>query len=170
MTKTLWQRVLLFVLLLSLAGGCAGYRLGTTLPPGIKSLYIPTFVNRTGEPELETSTTRAAIQEFQKDGSLRIVAEHAADAYLDVRLDEFRLEPLRYEADRANTTSEYRLIIIARVDFYRKLTGKRLSRQLVRGESTFEPSGDLSLGKLDALPAAAEDLAHHIVKTVVEYW
>jgi hypothetical protein len=77
---------------------------------------------------------------------------------------------LRYDADRAKTTSEYRLVIIAQVDFYRSANDERLSRRRVRGESTFEPAGDLSLGKLDALPEAAEDLAHQIVKTVVEYW
>jgi len=158
------------LLLLPLAGGCMGYRLGTTLPPGIRSLYIPSFVNRTGEPELEVATTRAAIQEFQKDGTLRLGSEGGADAYLKVTLQEFRLEPLRFSGDQAKTTSEYRLVIIAKVNFHRSTTDERLSSQRVRGESTFEPGGDLSMAKLNALPEAAEDLAHHIVKTVVEYW
>ena len=163
-----WRLVLM--LLLPLAGGCMGYRLGTTLPPGIQSLYVPTFVNRTGEPELDVATTRATIQEFQKDGTLQLGSEGGADAYLKVTLQEFRLESLRYSGDQAKTTSEYRLVIIAQVDFHRSTTDERLARRRVRGESTFEPGSDLSLAKLNALPEAAEDLAHHIVKTVVEYW
>ena len=51
--------------------GCAGYRLGTMLPPDIQSVAVPTFINRTSEPLLESETTRAAIREFQQDGSLR---------------------------------------------------------------------------------------------------
>ena len=147
-----------------------GYRLGTTLPPGIHSIYIPSFVNRTGEPELEVATTRAAIQEFQKDGTLRLGSQGGTDAYLKVTLQEFRLEPLRYSGDQAKTTSEYRLVIIAKVNFHRSTTDERLSSRRVRGESTFEPGAELSLAKLNALPEAAEDLAHHIVKSVVEYW
>ena len=163
-------QALMVVALLPLLSGCVGYRLGTTLPPGIRSLYLPTFVNRTNEPQLEVATTRAAIQEFQQDGTLRIVSEEAADGRLEVELQQFRLEPLRYDRDNSKTTSEYRLIIIARVDFYRSSTGEKLTSRSVRGEATFQPGGDLSLGKLDAMPAASEDLAHHIVKTVVEYW
>jgi len=164
------MRVVMCAILWPLLSGCVGYRLGTTLPPGIRSLYVPAFVNRTGEPQVEVAATRAAIQEFQQDGTLRIVSEEAADGRLDVELLEFRLEPLRYDADNSRTTSEYRLIIIARVDFYRCGTGEMLTSRSVRGEAAFSPSGDLSLGKLEALPDAAEDLAHHIVKTVVEYW
>ncbi len=162
--------MVLLIALLPLLGGCLGYRLGTTLPPGIRSLYIPTFVNRTGEPGLETTTTQAAIREFQQDGTLRIASEESADAYLDVQLQVFKLQPLAYEEDNSRTAEEYRLIIIAQVDFYRSDSDERLSRRLVRGESSFEPSGDLSVGKMEALPEAAEDLAHQIVKTVVEYW
>ena len=86
------------------------------------------------------------------------------------QLQVFRLQPLSYEDGNSRAAEEYRLIIIAQVDFYRRKTDERLSRRLVRGEATFEPSGDLSLSKLDALPEASEDLARHIVKTVVEYW
>ncbi len=162
--------VILAVLAISLAGGCLGYRLGTTLPPGIRSIYVPTFLNRTGEPGIETETTQATIREFQQDGTLIIASETSADAYLDVQLQKYRLEPLSFDDDTGRTAEEYRLIIIAQVDFYRSGTDERLSRRLARGESTFEPSGDLSLGKLDALPEAAKDLARNIVKTVVEYW
>jgi len=168
--KRMRQAIVLLIALTPLLGGCLGYRLGTTLPPGIRSLYIPTFVNRTGEPGLETTTTQAAIREFQQDGTLRIASEETADAYLDVQLQVFKLQALAYDEDDGRTAEEYRLIIIAQVDFYRSESDERLSRRLVRGESSFEPSGDLSLGKMDALPEAAEDLAHQIVKTVVEYW
>ena len=64
--------VLLVVGQISLLCGCAGYRLGTLLPPEIKTIHVPTFVNKTREPALEAETTGAAISEFQKDGTLRI--------------------------------------------------------------------------------------------------
>ena len=62
------------VLVLTQPCGCVGlgYRLGSSLPPDIRSVYVPVFVNRTGEPRVETEATRAAKQEFQRDGTLHL--------------------------------------------------------------------------------------------------
>lgn len=150
--------------------GCAGYRLGSTLPPGLKTIYVPTFVNNTREPQLESEATQAVLQEFQKDGSLSLTTADRADAILRVSLVSYRLVPLRYDKDRAKTTREYRLKLQADVECTRTDTGDVLVSRRVSGESTFEPVGDLSSAKRDALPEAARDLAHDIVESVVETW
>ena len=160
--------VLSLVLALS---GCAGYQLGSTLPPGIESVYVPTFVNNTKEPQIETDTTRAAIQEFQRDGTLRVVGRDRADTMIEVALTGFSLEPLRYSRNRALRTEEYRLRITAEIVFTRLGAEETVMlRKTVEGENTFEFTGDLSSSKRAALPRAAEDLAHDIVESVVEYW
>ena len=150
--------------------GCLGYRLGTTLPPGIRTAFVPTVVNATGEPRLEAETTRAIIEELQRDGTLRIADEQTADAVLDVELTGFSLVPLRYEEDQARMTQEYRMVIRASVTFRRSSDGEVLVRQDVRGRATFEPSGDLALEKRETIPGAARDLAREVVRSVVEYW
>jgi hypothetical protein len=157
-------------LLMAGTAGCLGYRVGSSLPPGIRSVHIPAFVNRTAEPQLDGETTRAAIQEFQKDGTLRVAEAADADATLIVELVSYGLEPLRYEPDRARTTSEYRLRIGARLTFQRRGVVKPMIERVVAGETTFQPAGDLAFAKAAALPAAARDLAHQIVKNVVEFW
>jgi hypothetical protein len=111
--------------------GCVGYRLGSTLPKDIRTVYVPTFVNATGEPQVEAETTAAAIREFQKDGTLRIAAdERSADLVLSVTLTQSK----------------------------------------VQGDTTFTLSGGIASSKKEALPDAAEDLAHSIVSAVVEAW
>jgi hypothetical protein len=152
------------------AAGCAGYRLGSTLPPGLRSVHVPVFVNRTAEPQLENDATQAAMAEFQKDGTLRVAPAAEADAVLEVELTAFGLEPLRYDRDRAKTAVEYRARISARLVFKENRTGEVLMSKTVEGESTFVPTGDLSTAKRTAIPAAAADLAHDIVEAVVEYW
>ena len=52
-------------LLMLTLGGCV-YQLGSSLPPNLKTVYVPTFVNKCGEPQVENETTQATIQEFQK--------------------------------------------------------------------------------------------------------
>jgi hypothetical protein len=152
------------------AWGCSGYRLGSTLPAGVHSVHVPPFVNRSGEPQLETETTRATIREFQNDGTLRIAAPDIADSVVNVTLVGYKLEPMRYQRNDPKSTSEYRIKITAEVVFQRRGEGEALMRRKVVGEATFVPIGDMTSAKRDALPKAARDLAHEIVTSVVEYW
>lgn len=161
--------VLCATLCASLLSGCA-YRLGSTLPAGIKTVHVSNFINKTNEPQLEVDTARAVIQEFQKDGTLRVVASDRADLNLKITLTELTLEPLRYDSDEVRTTSEYRLRIRAKMQLRRNSTGKMMVDKEVEGETTLEPGSDLTSAKVAATPAAATDLAHDIVESVVEYW
>ena len=110
------------------------------------------------------------MQEFQKDGTLRVASVADADTIVEVRLLSFKLEPLRYSSDQAKTTDEYRIWITAHLYFARREPREVLLERQVVGRAVFEPAGDLSSAKRDAIPAAAEDLAHEIVESVVEYW
>ena len=76
------------VLACVLLPGCAGYRLGSMLPPDIKLVHVPTFINKTSEPQLEIATTRFALQEFQTDGSLKLSSAEEAASYEDAGLWE----------------------------------------------------------------------------------
>ncbi|MDA0990320.1 MAG: LptE family protein [Verrucomicrobia bacterium] len=170
--RALWwpAGLVLFCAVATMMTGCVGYRLGTTLPPGITSVYVPTAINDTPEPQLETEVTRAVIQEFQRDGTLKVAAAGEADSQLEIKIVEFKLEPLRYERDRAKTTREYRMRIFADIIFTRPGTGEVLLARRTQGNTTFEFFGDLGTSKIQALPAASRDLAHQIVETMVEYW
>ncbi len=151
--------------------GCFGYRLGSTLPSDIKTVHVPTFLNKSSEPQLEGETSRAAVEEFQKDGTLRIAGADQADSVVEVTLLSCKLEPVRFEKDNRKTPSEYRMRILAEVVFKRARSGDVLLKpRKIEGETTFVPVGDLSSSKQSALPKAARDLAHKIVVVVAEYW
>lgn len=150
--------------------GCAGYRLGSALPPGIETIHVPAFVNQTGEPQLESVTTSLTIQEFQRDGALKVTDPERADVTLAVTLVSFELEPLRFEKDNTRRTREYRLIIGADIVLKQSGAEGTLLERHVKGDTTFILTGDITSAKRDALPDAARDLAHDIVESVVEYW
>jgi len=137
----------------------------------MRTIYVPTFKNRSAEPSLEAEATRATRQEFQKDGTLRLVdSEENADIVLDVAILRYNQEPLRYRRDRPRSTQEYRLSITAEITAVQRRTGGILVKQQVVGETSFELQGDLVTSKSSALPLAAADLAHKIVSSVVEAW
>ncbi len=160
----------LYVCMMVSGCGCLGYRLGSTLPPDMKTVFVPIFVNGTKEPQIEIKTTSMVIQEFRKDGSLRVTNADDADTKLEVTLVAYELVPLRYEQGRAKAGSEYRMTLRAKVVFREMDTSKVLSESLVFGDATFLLSGDMATAKGKALPVAARDLAHDIVESVVEYW
>ena len=142
---------------------------GTTLPKGLESVHVPIFINDTKEPLLETATTQATIQEFQREGTMKI-SKDQADTLLEVTLTDFVLEPLRYRKDESLTGQEYRVRIYATMTFSKTRPEKNvmLEKKII-GEATFLLTTDLSSGKLTALPAAAQNLGYHIVNNIVEY-
>jgi len=151
--------------------GCAGYRLGSMLPPDIKTVYVPTFINNTMEPQLELETTRYAMQEFQKDGSLKIGQKETADAILEVRLTQYRLTPVQYNNTRLTAATQYRITLNASILLTRRSDHKVIVEYpRCLGEAYFPVVGDLSSSKLVGLPIAAQDLAHDIVQKVTEVW
>lgn len=155
----------------ALLAGCLGYRLGTTLPPDIRSIAVPTFVNRTAEPMLEVETTNKTISEFQKDGTLKIRDISEADAVLEVTIRKVELTPLRYSATDKVRPNEYRMTLTAAYKL-RRLSDDRVIGESseVTGETTFPYSGDMMSAKRMALPDAAEDLGRAIATQVVETW
>jgi outer membrane lipopolysaccharide assembly protein LptE/RlpB len=157
--------------LILITGGCSGYKLGNTLPPGVTSITIPVFINDTKEPNLETIVTAATIQEFQKDGSMKVVQKSQANSLLEVRIKKSALEPVRYRRDKAVTANEYRLTLTADV-ILRKLPGNEVMVNTtgVIGFTTFPVLSDLPSARRAALPKAAADLGQRIVKCVIEYW
>lgn len=165
------HRVACFAVLATVSlSGCSSYYLGSTLPPGIASVHVPTFVNETKEPQLETATTRATVQEFQRDGTLAVAGSRTADARLEVRLTKFDLVPLRYERDLERTAQEYRMIIRAEVTYFKSNTDEVILKRNVVGDANFDFVGDMASSKLQIIPEASRDLAHEIVQLMVEYW
>ncbi len=154
-----------------LCGGCTGYQLGTSLPAGVRTVYVPMFENGTDQSRIEFDTTNATILEFGKDGTLKVVDQNVADTILNVKVTKYDLIPVRYESQRLTTTEEYRLVLTAEMTFRTLKSGKiSVKRTGITGETVFAVAGDLSFASRNALPAAAKDLGYRLVRAVVEYW
>ena len=166
------RTVLVVLTLVLISFGCRsiGYNLGTTLPEGLRSVQVPIFINETKEPLLEAVATQATLEEFQREGTMK-VSNDQADTLLEVTLTDFVIEPLRYRKDESLTGQEYRIRIYANMVFSKTKPEKAIMiKKRVIGEATFLLVGDLSSSKLTALPAATKNLGYHIVNNIVEYW
>jgi len=150
--------------------GCAGYRLGSTLPPDIKTIYVPLFANKSREPLVENQATAATIAELQKDGTLKVVNAEKADVILECTVIAISLNPLQYSRTDVTKPNEYRLTISASFTLKSVRDKEVLCDASVIGESTFPFYGNLTSAKQSAMPRAAEDLAKRIVEKAIEAW
>ena len=159
-----------FSLAFSFLVGCANYRIGTTLPEHLKTVYVETLRNQTGEPQIETTITAAILREFQRDGQLKVVDREDADVLVSGTLKVYKLEPMRYDRNSPKTTLEYRAIVHADILAMDQVEGRRLVRQSVSGSTKMGAAGDLVTARRNALPDVAEDLAGEIVDAVISAW
>lgn len=153
------------------ATSCASYRLGSSLPEDVRTVFVPVFDNRTDEPLIENEVTREVISRIQRDGALRIVPESEADAILKVTLRRFVFTPIAYDDADRNTPNEYRMILSAAFVLYRRTTGQTIvEHPAAQGESLVLLSGDMSTSKRAGLPDASRDLARDLTEKILEAW
>lgn len=157
-------------LALALALGGCGYSLRGNLPDDIKTVAVPVFRNRTGEPAVENLITRAVIEAFSTNGRLRVVAAEAADAILEGDVVGYQLESIAFDP-RANVR-QYRLLVTLNVRF----RDVRRNTVLFRRDGFQEKADFRVLGAVSetisreetALRAAAVDIARTVVSLAIE--
>ncbi|MEO8353595.1 MAG: LptE family protein [Chthoniobacteraceae bacterium] len=170
----------LFLALVALVfPGCAGYHMGSIKPQrmeGIKTIAVPSFINKTLEPRMEVLLANTVIKQIQQDGTYQIAREADADAVLEGTLEEIDRRPERSVRGNVLLTREYSLILRVRYRVYNRATGVDLEGRAVTGRTTFFVSGsnalaaDVQQDERQALPIAAEDLSVRLVSQIAEGW
>jgi outer membrane lipopolysaccharide assembly protein LptE/RlpB len=93
--------------------GC-GYQLvgkETHLPPGISSISIPTFINKTLEPGIEIPFTQALLKEFILDRRVKVVDRKEADSFLEGIIKSYSFYAVSF--DRSGLVLEYQANVVA---------------------------------------------------------
>ena len=158
--------------LLALVAGCASdYKLGTTLPPDLRDVYVPSVQNQSLEPTIHQDATRALLREIRRDGTLNLITdETSATTVLEVTILKFTMSALTYQRNDKHTGRDYRGTVTAHVVFRKRATGTVLFEGDVSGEEDFDASGDLTSAKRRMMPEACKDLAEHIVDSCISLW
>jgi outer membrane lipopolysaccharide assembly protein LptE/RlpB len=103
--------------LLLLAGAGCGYHLkghSSSLPPGIKTIGIPIFINKTDRPDLEQRITAQVISEFITRGRYHIVSrEEGVDAVLKGEILAYIQNPVALNSQGRAT--RYEIVVNSRV-------------------------------------------------------
>jgi len=132
-----------------LLAGC-GYSLvgrGNFLPPELRNIHVPAFVNRTTRVEIEQQVTRAVTEELVFRGRLQLVSSPAeADIILRGVIDTFGLTPVSFnEQGRA---TQYQVAITAQIEL---LNHKAEDKVLWKNDQyRFLETYPIDLGSTDA--------------------
>ena len=153
--------------LVCLASGCS-YQLGSIKVGENQKIAIPTFTNKTGQPDLETRATNAVIAKMKVDGSYKVVANPSdADYVLLGELTSYSRDAVSF--DRSDITQEYRGTLSAKLIFKEAKTAKVLwTTSRVEGQATFAKGSDQAENERAAFPRLVDDLAKFVVEKVVD--
>jgi outer membrane lipopolysaccharide assembly protein LptE/RlpB len=99
-----------------LVGGC-GYTvgLGGNLPPHIKTVAVPIFVNGTQQPAVENFITAAVVNAFVTSGRLKVVPVSQADSILEGEIVGYHLDAIAF--NQSVNITEYRLRVRVNIKF-----------------------------------------------------
>jgi outer membrane lipopolysaccharide assembly protein LptE/RlpB len=166
--------ILLAVSVLGLSSAC-GYGTGgraARIPPEIRTIAIPTFVNQTQTYKVEQSVTSAIVKEFHSRTKFRVLHEEVteADAVLRGTIASTQLAPLTYDSQTGRASSAL-VTVNLRVSLTDR-TGKilfdnpnytfREQYQVSRDISSFFEEESLALERL------SRDLARTLVADLLE--
>lgn len=103
---------LLFIVSVGLLLGCGYQMVGkeTHVPPGLTSVAIPTFLNKTLEPGIEVPFTQGFLREFINDRRVNVVDRQKADSVLEGVIRSLRTHSVSY--DRSGIVLEYQTTVV----------------------------------------------------------
>lgn len=151
------------------AAACAPIPRARTLPPTIRSVYVPMFVNATSEPGLEEKATRAVQRQFLADGRLRLEQKNRADAWIECTIKGFEQRPTSYGTDDYPTFSDMRIQVDILVRENIPTTPLLGGTRQITANFTY-PSDlrrSIAMQDVEALERLLEDMARLAVREVL---
>lgn len=154
-----------FLSLLAWAFGCAHTGPVAGLD-GARTIAVPIVENRTYEYGAEERITDVLVQEFLRDGRLRVVSSEEADLRLQGTLVRYRLRPISFNAD------EQAIAFDLQTELKVKLIDQRSGKVLAE-EQTF---GDSGVFFLSNRPEARREeqiyrrLAEAVISRLLDDW
>ncbi|RMH59309.1 MAG: hypothetical protein D6679_02195 [Candidatus Hydrogenedentota bacterium] len=138
-----------------------------TLPAYVRSIAIPTFINRTDRPGLELDVTQRVLHEFMSTSEVAVTPDPSkADAVIRGEVYGYRRIPISW--DQTNRIVQYKIQILARVSFEDRLAKKIAWQEDVDGVTTYSLLATPPETEEQAIFDAADELARDVFFLVFE--
>lgn len=166
------QPTLAFLALAAILGlsACTDVALRPGLPDYISKLAVPTFQNRTSQPNVNNELTQEVTQNFLIDGRIDLVSSDQANAILEGTVVQYLLEPLLLDVH--NTPQQYKMRVILRLSLKDTKAGKPIwTEDAFEDSTTYYVANTLGITPEDENTARRrliQQIARKIVSRVIE--
>lgn len=172
--KDSYFKVLHYIVLIPiLAVSSCGYHLAGTvssLPPDVKKIAIPQFVNKTLRPDLENQFTNALLDEFAKGKKVEVAEEGKADAVVKGTITSFEAAPISYMA--GDVIQEYRVTVRLEVSVVKKVDESVIWKDKdISYFSEYRNDQDVAVAEAnrgEAIKKIAVDVARQLYSNILE--
>ncbi len=137
------MRILSFVLLLFCLVGCGYHFPGQAgaLPGGVEKLYIPSFINRTAEPQLEYKMTTQVSEVFARNSKIvQVENPNNAEAILAGTIRDYKSRALSYDPN--DNIGEYRSTMVVDVVLRQVETDQSLWQRTISWSEEYRAADD----------------------------
>lgn len=168
------MRKLLFISLLAILSfsSCLKYSFtGASIPPGVNSVYIPFFPDRSrsGLGDLSDRLNRILIDRFINQSKLNLASsEEDADAILDGSISSYSNRPFSIGGDEQANQNQVQISVTASF-IYTKNDSPEWDKAF-SGSFTFDPTDDPITGEQNAADQALEQIANNMFNDAVSNW
>jgi hypothetical protein len=144
---------------------------GTTpgrVKPGLETVGVPFFENRSEEPEVEVALTEAVIEGLIAERTLKVVEENQADALVVGTIRSYTFREAFFAADRQ--ADEYKITVSVEVSLIERGTNEVIAGpEVIRGQGSYLITEGLE-GEIAARNNAAKQIVEGILNLVIEEW
>jgi len=114
------------------------------LPGGVRSIYIPLFINKTAEPQLENRLSSVVSEVFARNEKLsQVESADRAKAVLEGVISSYHSTPLSY--DKHDNISEYRSTMVVDAKLRQVSDGRLLWQGSVTWHADYIAAADKAL-------------------------
>lgn len=152
--------------------GCLKYSFtGASIPPGVNSIYIPFFEDRSNssQGDLTDRLNVSLVDRFVNQSSLQLANnEENADAILEGTITSYSNRPFSIGGDQV--ASENRVQITVQASFKYKSAAEPEWNKSFSGVFNFDPQDDPIAGEQNAATQALTQIANSMFTDAVSNW
>lgn len=162
--------IIVFLSLLVGISGCSYSFTGASVPPHLKTISIPIFVDRSGsgEPTLRDNFTDKLIQKFLDDNSLQVTDNTRSDAVLKGTVISLTDAPAIVSG--GEDVSTRRITITVRVVYKDMVKRKTVFDRRFSDYGDYSTEEDIVSGREAAIEEAVDKITEDILIAVVSNW
>ena len=140
------KNILFIIFLIFLLESCGFYSLSGSLPPHIKTIFIPLIENETAEFGIAESISDGIQDRFNDEGVLKVIDKNA-DSILRGTVKKVTDGP--YTFNKSESVSEYRYKIDVNIEWYDNKNDKTLLKGDYSGWGAYGMIGDIGSDGID---------------------